>query len=177
MADRSIKSLEIYSKLYIGDYFAATLHFSAAEHAAFRLLLLNMWLNETTGGVNLAAIAGVPCRKWRAMAAVLSPLLAVARSNIEKWKADLRAYDGIRLPAFEWHIVRTIVLERDGYTCQYCGSSQRLHIDHIIPIVRGGSNAFENLITSCRPCNQSKGSKLPCDWEIARGNVAFTQNE
>lgn len=38
------------------------------------------------------------------------------------------------------------------------------HIDHRIPISRGGSNAPENLCLSCKHCNLSKGSKLPHEW-------------
>jgi hypothetical protein len=165
MADRSIAPLEIFSELYIGDYFADTLQFSAAEHAAFRLLLLHTWLREAHDAQpDLVAIAGVSRGNWRLMAPTILPLLNIALTNIEKWKAALRAYDSMRLSPAEWHIVRTITLERDGYICQYCGSAKRLHVDHKIPLIRGGSNAFANLTTSCGPCNQSKGSKLPEDW-------------
>ena len=70
----------------------------------------------------------------------------------------------MRLPPEDWYIVRTITLERDGYRCQYCGSARRLHVDHKIPLIRGGSNGFENLVTSCGPFNQSKGPKMLGDW-------------
>lgn len=163
---RRTKPLEIYSELYVGDYFADTIRFSADEHAAFRLLLLHMWLTEQPDRLSKhAKITGVSARDWRIMAPLLSPLVTSARSNIAKWKAALRAYDGMRLPPQEWHIVRTIVLERDEHTCKYCGNSKRLHVDHKIPLARGGSNSFENLITSCETCNCSKGSKLLADWK------------
>jgi hypothetical protein len=54
------------------------------------------------------------------------------------------------LPPAEWHIVRTIVLVRDGHKCAYCGSVKKLHVDHKIPVCRGGSNGFENLLTPAR---------------------------
>jgi len=166
--DRSIAPLEIFSELYIGDYFGDTLEFSSEEHAAFRLLLLHTWLTDAREDrPDLAATARVNPNKWQTMASAIGPVLSIATANITKWKAVLRAYDGMRLPPAEWHIVRTITLERDGYICQYCGSPKRLHVDHKIPLARGGSNAFENLVTSCGPCNQSKGSKLPEDWTPA----------
>jgi 5-methylcytosine-specific restriction endonuclease McrA len=69
------------------------------------------------------------------------------------------------LPPAEWHIVRTIVLVRDGHKCAYCGSVKKLHVDHKIPVCRGGSNGFENLLTSCPPGNLSEGPKLLEDWK------------
>lgn len=36
--------MEVPSQLYIGDYFADTLHFAANEHSAFGALLLHLWL-------------------------------------------------------------------------------------------------------------------------------------
>lgn len=51
------------------------------------------------------------------------------------------------------------VFERDGYTCRHCGSRRQLTVDHIIPVARGGGNAFDNLQTLCGPCNSSKGTR------------------
>jgi 5-methylcytosine-specific restriction endonuclease McrA len=59
-------------------------------------------------------------------------------------------------------------LERDSYVCQYCGSTARLHVDHRVPLSRGGTNLFENLVTACAPCNQSKGPKPLSDWQRIR---------
>jgi 5-methylcytosine-specific restriction endonuclease McrA len=50
----------------------------------------------------------------------------------------------------DWHIVRSIVLERDGYACTYCGADKQLEGDHVVPLSRGGSNALVNLATACR---------------------------
>jgi len=33
------------------------------------------------------------------------------------------------------------------------------HLDHIIPISKGGQNTVENLVLCCRHCNLSKGAK------------------
>lgn len=52
------------------------------------------------------------------------------------------------------------VLERDGFKCTYCGSDQRLEVDHIVPRSRGGSNDDSNLTTACWRCNSGK-SDIP----------------
>lgn len=44
------------------------------------------------------------------------------------------------------------VFKRDGFTCQYCGAHPPkvvLHVDHITPVVEGGGNDIDNLVTSC----------------------------
>lgn len=55
--------------------------------------------------------------------------------------------------------VRFEVLKRDAFTCQYCGKSAPdviLHLDHIKPVSKGGSNGIMNLVTSCQSCNSGK---------------------
>jgi hypothetical protein len=50
--------------------------------------------------------------------------------------------------------------------CYWCLSDldHVYHIDHRIPLVRGGSNDASNLVMSCPKCNMSKGGKLPHEW-------------
>ena len=43
--------------------------------------------------------------------------------------------------------------------CCYCGSSNDLTVDHLIPTKRGGANAGDNLVWACRSCNSSKGAR------------------
>ena len=53
---------------------------------------------------------------------------------------------------------------RDGFKCAYCGrETRRLTIDHIIPKSRGGKTTFENCVSSCKPCNNKKGDKVPTE--------------
>ena len=51
--------------------------------------------------------------------------------------------------------------------CSYCNKripSLGCHIDHIIPLSKGGFHCVENLCVSCPTCNRSKGSKLLHEW-------------
>jgi 5-methylcytosine-specific restriction endonuclease McrA len=52
------------------------------------------------------------------------------------------------------------VFDRDGYRCVFCASARRLQVDHIHPVVHGGSDDFDNLQTLCAPCNRRKGASL-----------------
>ena len=85
--------------------------------------------------------------------------------------------------------VRRAVFERDNYRCRYCGvryvdrrtsepvascpydgpswaSRQRwvglLHVDHVIPRCKGGTDDPDNLVTACRTCNLEKYDYI---WE------------
>lgn len=58
--------------------------------------------------------------------------------------------------------VRLRALARDGYVCHYCGAEDKnMTIDHIIPISKAPELAIdiENMVTACKPCNSSKGSR------------------
>lgn len=166
MASHAIRPLEIFSQLYIGDYFSDTLELSAADHSAFRLLLIHLWLTDLSlaQGDEFATAAGLSVAGWKIARSNIAPLLWLAAANIHSWKAALLAFDGQRLPPEYWRVARAVVLERDGYTCVYCGSQERLHVDHRTPVSQGGSNTFDNLATSCSPCNLSKASKSPAQW-------------
>jgi 5-methylcytosine-specific restriction endonuclease McrA len=82
--------------------------------------------------------------------------------------------------------LRRYILDRDDYTCQYCGEvlpaerwddapswmgGQRwravLHVDHVIPKSRGGCDLPGNLVTTCVPCNLSKAAKTLREWLYA----------
>lgn len=56
---------------------------------------------------------------------------------------------------------RDTVIERDGGACVYCGSTENLCIDHIVPIVLGGDHEPDNLATACKACNSGKSGRLP----------------
>lgn len=61
--------------------------------------------------------------------------------------------------------LRFKVLERDGYKCRACGRNPRdhdvvLHIDHIMPIAKGGKTELDNLQVLCSDCNIAKSDSI-----------------
>ncbi len=68
----------------------------------------------------------------------------------------------VKVPRAEMRKVsRRAVLARDNHSCQYCGSRAHLTIDHVVPKSRGGATTWDNIVTSCAPCNARKGDRLP----------------
>lgn len=56
--------------------------------------------------------------------------------------------------------LRFEVLQRDNFSCVYCGGTPNrgyvLHVDHVLAVSKGGKTVKENLITACVLCNWGK---------------------
>lgn len=67
--------------------------------------------------------------------------------------------------------LRFLILERDDFTCRYCGRRApdvELHVDHAIAIIDGGSDHEDNLVTACQDCNLGKaGRSVPVTTPFA----------
>lgn len=57
-------------------------------------------------------------------------------------------------------------LERQHGRCYWCNVKlgDTYHVDHVIPLSRGGDDGPHNIVAACATCNLSKGSKLPHEW-------------
>jgi len=67
-------------------------------------------------------------------------------------------------------IIRDRIFKRDGKYCCNCGSTERLEIDHIIPLSRGGRADEDNLQVLCKSCNCKKGSGIDFNQYFKRGD-------
>jgi len=69
---------------------------------------------------------------------------------------------------FRRQVTNTFLFARDRYRCEFCGRPQAvlkprecLTRDHLVPLSRGGTNAWTNVVTACSTCNARKGNHLP----------------
>lgn len=90
-------------------------------------------------------------------ATVSSPSLTLPVPAVVRLRKACRPNGGIRFS-------RANVYMRDRFRCCYCGKKYRpreLTYDHVLPRSRGGRRTFENIVTSCWPCNSAKGGRTP----------------
>jgi 5-methylcytosine-specific restriction endonuclease McrA len=118
------------------------------------------------------------CTTRRALVLLLkekAEILEVGEGVLRSEKLSIDRPQVIRLISFvrvprdihRRRITRRAVLARDGWTCQYCGSSRPgLTVDHVIPRSRGGESVWENIVASCAPCNRKKGNRLPRELDM-----------
>lgn len=61
------------------------------------------------------------------------------------------------------------------YCCAYCGCETNkdnpLHIDHMIPLSKGGQHVIDNLLPACRSCNSKK---FTMGWDEWCNKIGFT---
>jgi 5-methylcytosine-specific restriction endonuclease McrA len=85
--------------------------------------------------------------------------------------AVIRLTKFIHVPRrFRRQVTNTFLFARDHYRCQYCGRHvlelkprEALTRDHLLPLSRGGTNEWSNVVTACSPCNTRKGNHLPSE--------------
>lgn len=59
-------------------------------------------------------------------------------------------------------LTRKNVLIRDNFQCQYCASKRGpMTVDHVVPKMMGGEEAWHNLVCACSRCNNRKGDRTP----------------
>lgn len=52
--------------------------------------------------------------------------------------------------------------------CYYCHQRvppKELTMDHIVPIIRGGTSSKNNIVAACPSCNSKKKYMLPIEWQ------------
>jgi len=97
------------------------------------------------------------------------------KSNIEKRRKTARESDRRRRVLKSNAIVEQIdedkIYKRYGNKCVYCGSTNNLTLDHIIPIANNGNHTEDNLVVACRSCNSSKQDKPLKEWLITKFGI------
>lgn len=83
-----------------------------------------------------------------------------ARKNRDKRNANQRVRRSQGGGLGTWGRLRLDVFELHGERCLRCGSTERIEIDHVVPVALGGVNKIENLQPLCRTCNASKSDKV-----------------
>jgi 5-methylcytosine-specific restriction endonuclease McrA len=73
-------------------------------------------------------------------------------------------------------LTRRAVFARDGWVCQYCGSTAE-NVDHVLPKSRGGLHAWDNVVAACRRCNSRKENRLAHEVGLTLRRTPFTPKD
>ena len=127
-------------------------------------------LNASYEPLNVCSVRRAHVLVFKGKAEVIERLdqpLTSATSTFP-WPHVIRLVAYVRVPrAVQRKISRRALFARDGWRCVYCGSSSgRLTLDHVVPRSRGGDSVWENVVTSCAPCNHRKGDRLLAEAQM-----------
>lgn len=120
-------------------------------------------LNASFEPLNVCTVRRAHVLVYKGKAEVLEELNQPLHSASDTfpWPHVIRLLVYVRVPrAVKRKISRRALFARDGHRCVYCGSTGRLTLDHVVPRSRGGTSVWENVVTSCAPCNHRKGDRL-----------------
>jgi 5-methylcytosine-specific restriction endonuclease McrA len=121
-------------------------------------------LNASYEPLNVTSVRRAHVLVFKGKAEVIEELEQPLRSasSTYPWPHVIRLVQYVKVPrAVQRKISRRALFARDGWRCVYCGTtSGRLTLDHVVPRSRGGDSVWENVVTSCAPCNLKKGNRL-----------------
>jgi 5-methylcytosine-specific restriction endonuclease McrA len=104
--------------------------------------------------------------EWRCLIdkAYQDSYLLYHRQKSKRRKAQMRDSVAIQLTGRQ---VRERFRQFDN-RCAYCGCTGDLHIEHVVPISKGGTHAMGNIIPACKDCNFSKRDHEVESWYRAQ---------
>jgi 5-methylcytosine-specific restriction endonuclease McrA len=127
-------------------------------------------LNASYEPLNVCSLRRAHVLVFKGKAEVIEILDRPLRSASDTypWPHVIRLTAYVRVPRrVQRKISRRALFARDGWRCVYCGTANsRLTLDHVVPRSRGGDSVWENVVTSCAPCNLRKGNRLPHEVEM-----------
>jgi 5-methylcytosine-specific restriction endonuclease McrA len=102
--------------------------------------------------------------QWQLDYATNPSLRAYHREKSKRRKAKMRGSHSIKV---------TTAQLRDrfaqfGNACAYCGTGGDLHIEHVVPIARGGTHTLGNVLPACERCNYSKHAHDVSAWYLSQ---------
>lgn len=93
---------------------------------------------------------------------------AYRTANPERGRYKSNLYRARKCNAEGTHTVDDIKAQykRQKGKCFWCGVKvgKIFHVDHVVPLSRGGSNDVSNLVVACPTCNLSKHNRMPHEW-------------
>jgi 5-methylcytosine-specific restriction endonuclease McrA len=118
-----------------------------------------------------AAVAAAKRYRERNPDKVAAYHAAYSKANADKMRAKNHKQRARRLSAEGRFTAGDVsrIAKAQGGKCACCRNRRKLTVDHIVPLVKGGSNWPSNLQMLCKPCNSSKNARDPISFMQERG--------
>lgn len=150
-----------------------------AKNSAKKIAYSKEWYEKNTERAAATAAASGKARY------AANPEIFAERSreyrakNPERISALKRSYKARKKGAEGVHTAQDVlkILEGQRGLCANCkkklfkSGEKKFHVDHVVPLAKGGSNWPSNLQCLCPVCNMRKGSKDPLDWANENGRL------
>ena len=141
------------------------------RHSERRKEWMANWAQPESDKIRRAIYAQTPERKAAQARWAMSPAGKASRTAYNHKRRLLRGQTPIDEFASPEYVKK---LRAEQTTCAYCCKPldfKRRHIDHVIPIAKGGKHIEDNLVICCQSCNSSKGAKGLIQWLMAGGHI------
>ncbi|MDX1697885.1 MAG: HNH endonuclease [Thiohalobacterales bacterium] len=122
----------------------------------------------TCGTLLYRVHGGINARTGRRSFIEVNSIIATQGRNRELLKLKERYVPPLNNPA---------LFRRDSNLCLYCGetfSAGELSRDHVTPVIQGGTDTWNNVVTACRRCNNHKAGRTPEQAGMQLLAVPFT---
>ena len=123
----------------------------------------------------------------------VSDMVEMIEPTLQEWNSVIRQSDLLETEVIAGDMNKKVILRkstrqidlkvswsvfrRDGYKCRYCGNDHvPLTVDHIVLWEDGGPTIEENLITSCKKCNNTRGNAPYDVWLDSLGYELVSRN-
>lgn len=81
------------------------------------------------------------------------------RTNQRRYRATEYRAEGLHTQE-QWEMLQCFY---NGY-CPRCNQESKLSLDHIVPLVQGGTHYIDNIQGLCKSCNSAKGDRVIIDY-------------
>ena len=137
------------------------------SHKGIDWLVANMYNRSAASITNRSWRSRISIRKGGPSMTVISIKRREETTKKHRWAIHGWAIFPKKLG---YKTIRKMVMERDNYTCVYCGSPAE-EVDHIVPKQIGGHDYPTNLAAACKKCNYYKSTNcVDCPrWRQKRG--------
>ncbi len=127
---------------------------------------LKVWLYQKGWAIVPDKVAFSLMPQWlQSKECITSPIGIFTDIEITSQSALCRSARGVK---------RNYIIQRDKKMCVWCGDTEQLTMQHVIPYSRGGESTTRNLVTLCNECNQDLGTGyLPDLYELAQLHYGY----